>query len=81
MRNHMPDLTTEYMALRLRSPVLVAASTLSGHLVCIRQAEAAGAGGNETLKISFGTHEIVVSGRTLTEITSALQGSLGMLVL
>jgi hypothetical protein len=59
----------------------VAASTLSGHLVCIRQAEAAGAGGNETLKISFGTHEIVVSGRNLTEITSALQGSLGMLVL
>jgi hypothetical protein len=33
----------------------VAASTLSGHLVRIRQAEAAGAGGNETLKISFGT--------------------------
>ena len=59
------------MGLRLRSPVLVAASTLSGHLARIRQAEPVGAGGNETLKISFGTHEIVVSGRNLTEITSA----------
>lgn len=40
----MPDLSTDYLGLRLKSPVLVAASTLSAHLLRIRQAEAAGAG-------------------------------------
>jgi len=40
----MINLTAEYMGLTLKSPVLVAASTLSADLTRIRQAEAAGAG-------------------------------------
>jgi len=40
----MTNLTTTYMGLQLKSPVVLAASTLSEHLVRVRQAEAAGAG-------------------------------------
>jgi dihydroorotate dehydrogenase (fumarate) len=40
----MTNLTTTYMGLTLRSPVVLAASTLSEHLVRVRQAESAGAG-------------------------------------
>lgn len=44
MPDLIPDLAVKYMGLPMKSPVLVAASTLSGHLLRVRQAEAAGAG-------------------------------------